>query len=732
MAAHASPSDPSGASRRIAVLGCGIRSAMTDAADPKGTDRKTDDAAGNFVRDIVVADQQSGKHGGRVATRFPPEPNGYLHIGHAKAIWVDFGLARELGGTCNLRFDDTNPTTEDVEYVEAIQEDIRWLGFEWDGLHYASDYFEALYQAATGLIEKGVAYVDSLSEEEIREYRGNYYQKGKESPHRSRSVAENLDLFRRMRAGEFKEGEHVLRAKIDLSSQNMNLRDPLLYRIRYTPHHRTGKTWCIYPMYDYAHPLSDALEKITHSICTLEFEAHRPLYDWLIQQTEVFPSRQIEFARLNLTYTVMSKRKLLELVQERVVSGWTDPRMPTLAGMRRRGYTPEAIRAFCERVGVAKSNSMCDVGLLEHYLREDLNKRCPRLMAVVRPLKLVIENFPEGEVRMLDAPLSPEDAAMGSRKVPFSRELYIDHDDFRQDPPKEFFRLAPGREVRLRYGCILRCEHVEKDAAGNPVVLRCTMDPGSWGGHAPDGRMIKGTLHWVSAAHAVPMAVRLYDRLFRVEAPGTSEEVSFLDEVNPASLQTVTAMGEPYLVDAKVGDRVQLERVGYFCLDPDTTPDQLVWNRTVTLKDSWAKIEKKITGGGAAKPAVKASAAAKPKEPKPKPGPAAEVAIEDFGKLDLRVGLVRTAALVDGADKLLKLEVDLGEGRPRQIFSGIRASYPDPQALVGLRVVVIANLKPRQMKFGLSEGMILAGGGDLGVHRVVTVGDPAKPGDRVT
>ena len=713
---------------------------MSDASepkrgDPKQTDGRTDAAAGNFVRDIVVADRASGKHGGRVATRFPPEPNGYLHIGHAKAIWVDFGLAREFGGTCNLRFDDTNPTTEDVEYVEAIQEDIRWLGFEWDGLHYASDYFEELYQLAEKLIEKGVAYVDSLSEEEIREYRGNYYQKGKESPYRGRSVADNLDLFRRMRAGEFKEGEHVLRAKIDLASQNMNLRDPLLYRIRYTPHHRTGKTWCIYPMYDYAHPLSDAVEQITHSICTLEFESHRPLYDWLIEQAGVFPSRQIEFARLGLTYTVMSKRKLLELVQKGVVGGWTDPRMPTLAGMRRRGYTPEAIRTFCERVGVAKANSMCDVGLLEHYLREDLNRRCPRGMAVLRPLKLVIENFPEGEVRELDAPLSPEDAAMGTRKLPFSRELYIDHDDFREDPPREFFRLAPGREVRLRYGCVVRCQSVVKDAAGHPVELRCTMDPGSWGGNTPDGRVIKGTLHWVSAAQALPIEVRLYDRLFSTELPGTRDDVSFLDELNPASLQAVTALGEPHLARAKVGDRVQLERVGYFCLDPDSTPEKPVWNRTVTLKDSWAKIEKKLAGGGA-KPAgekgrAAAPAAPKAKQEKARPGPAAEVAIEDFGKLDLRVGIVRTAALVEGADKLLRLEVDLGEGRLRQIFSGIRASYADPQTLVGLRVVVIANLKPRQMKFGLSEGMILAGGGADGVHRVVTI-EGAAPGDRVT
>jgi glutaminyl-tRNA synthetase len=431
-------------------------------------------APGNFVRDIIVADGQSGKYGGRVATRFPPEPNGYLHIGHAKAIGIDFGLAREFGGTCNLRFDDTNPTTEDVEYVEAIEADIRWLGYEWAGLYYASDYFEQLYQLAEKLIQKGEAYVDSLTEEQIREYRGDYYRKGKPSPYRDRPVAENLDLFRRMRAGEFPEGAHVLRGKIDLETQNMNLRDPVLYRIRYAPHHRTGKKWCIYPMYDYAHPLSDAIEKITHSICTVEFEAHRPLYDWCIRETEMFPSQQIEFARGNLTYTVMSKRKLLELVNEKVVAGWDDPRMPTLAGLRRRGYTAEAIRTFWERAGVAKADSTIDVGLLEHTLREDLESKAPRAMAVVDPIKLVIENFPAGEVRELDAPLHPENPTFGTRKVPFSRELWIERDDFLEDPPKGWFRLAPGREVRLRYACLVTCTGTERDTDGRVAVVRCT------------------------------------------------------------------------------------------------------------------------------------------------------------------------------------------------------------------------------------------------------------------
>jgi glutaminyl-tRNA synthetase len=700
------------------------------------TTTKTTTSAGNFIRDHILADQASGRHAGRVATRFPPEPNGYLHIGHAKAICVDFGLAREFGGTCNLRFDDTNPTTEDVEYVEAIQADIRWLGFEWSALHYASDYFEQIYQVAEKLIDKGKAYVDSLSEEQIREYRGDYYKKGKPSPYRDRPAAESLDLLRRMRAGQFPEGAHVLRAKIDLTTQNMNMRDPVLYRIRYAPHHRTGKTWCIYPMYDYAHPLSDAFERITHSICTLEFEAHRPLYDWCIREAEVFPSQQIEFARLNLTYTVMSKRRLAELVQKGVVSGWDDPRMPTLAGLRRRGYTPEAIRAFCERIGVAKADSTVDVGLLEHGLRDDLNRRSPRVMAVLRPLKLVIDNFLEGDVRELDAPFNPEDAAQGTRKVPFSRTLYVERDDFREDPPKDWFRLAPGREVRLRYACLVRCTDVIKDASGQPVELRCTWDPASWGGTAPDGRAVRGTLHWVSAAHAVPAEVRLYDRLFSVESPGTTEGKSFLDEMNPDSLVTLPeARLEPSLAKAAAGDRYQFERLGYFCVDLDSAPARPIWNRTVTLKDGWAKIEAKAVAVPKLAAVQKAARAASPSAPAAAGAPA-EIDIAELGRVDLRVGVVREAALVPEAQKLIKLMVDVGEGRWRQIFAGLRASYPDPAVLVGRRVVVVANLKPRQMKFGLSEGMILAGGGrDDRPHQIVTFdegGDGPQPGDKIS
>ncbi|HEY0712135.1 MAG TPA: glutamine--tRNA ligase, partial [Polyangia bacterium] len=533
------------------------------------------------------------------------------------------------------------------------------------------------------------------------------------------------------------EGAHVLRAKIDLESQNMNLRDPLLYRIRYAPHHRTGTKWCIYPMYDYAHPLSDAIEKITHSICTLEFEAHRPLYDWCIREAEMYPSQQTEFGRGNLTYTVMSKRKLLELVNGKHVNGWDDPRMPTLAGLRRRGYTPEAIKSFWERTGVSKADSVVDVGLLEHILREDLNKRAPRLMAVLRPLKVVIENFPAGEVRELEAPLSPEDASLGTRKVPFSRELYVEQEDFREDPPKEWFRLSPGREVRLRYACLITCKEVIKDAAGNPVELRCTWDPNSWGGNAPDGRTVRGTLHWVSAAQAVPAEVRLYDRLFAVENPGSKENKSFLEELNPESLVRIeNALVEPYLAAAKPGDRVQFERLGYFCADPDSTPAKKVWNRTVTLRDGWAKIEAK-----GAKPAgataKKSPPAAKPPAAKPAIEPPAEISIEDLGKIDLRVGIVKEAAVVPEAQKLLRLMVDLGEGRFRQIFTGLRAYYPDPSVLIGERVVVVANLKPRQMKFGLSEGMLLAGGGGDRPHKIVTFAptDPAaapQAGDKIT
>jgi glutaminyl-tRNA synthetase len=710
---------------------------MTDRKAQDGVTPEKDPAHGNFIREFVLEDRAAGKHGGRVATRFPPEPNGYLHIGHAKAICLDFGIAREFGGTCNLRFDDTNPTTEEVEFVDSIQADVRWLGVQWDNLYYASDYFEELYKIAERLIEKGLAFVDSSTEDEIRDYRGNYYVKGRPSPYRDRPPAESLDLFRRMRAGEFKEGAHVLRAKIDFESQNMNLRDPIIYRIRHAPHHRTGTKWCIYPLYDYAHPLSDAIEKITHSICTVEFESHRPLYDWCIEKAGVFPSRQIEFARLNLTYTVMSKRKLAELVQKKLVSGWDDPRMPTLAGLRRRGYTPEAIRAFCDRIGVAKAESVVDVGLLEHHLREDLNKRCPRLMAVLRPLRVVVENFPEGSVRELECPLHPEDPAQGSRKVPFTRTLYVERDDFRDEAVKEWYRLAPGKEVRLRYACLLTCREVVRDASGEAVELRCTMDPESWGGTSPDGRTVKGTLHWVSAERSIPLEVRLYDRLFRVENPGATEGVSFLDELNKDSLVTVEGRGEPHLGTVKAGDRVQFERLAYFAVDPDSKPGKPVFNRTVHLRDTWAKIEAKLEKPGAAKPKEAKPKDAKPKEakppkaPAPKPEPAAEVGIEDFQKLDLRVGIVRTAEIVAQADKLLRLEVDLGDGRLRQIFSGIRSVYPDPAALVGKRVVVIANLKPRQMKFGLSEGMVLAGGKD-GSLRVCTFDDGPVAGDRVS
>ncbi len=547
----------------------------------------------DFIRTIITEDREAGTNGGRVTTRFPPEPNGYLHIGHAKAICLNFGIARDFGGTCNLRFDDTNPTKEDVEYVESIEEDVRWLGFEWAGLHFASDYFEQLFDYAVVLIEKGLAYVDSQSGDEMRRARGTLTEPGTDSPFRQRPVAENLDLFRRMRAGEFPDGAHVLRAKIDMASPNINMRDPVLYRIRHAHHHRTGDAWCIYPMYDYAHSPSDAIEHITHSLCTLEYEAHRPLYDWMVDHTPV-PSkpRQIEFARLNLTYTVMSKRRLLELVQERHVSGWDDPRMPTLVGMRRRGYTPEAIRAFCERIGVAKRENIVDVALLEHAVREDLNVRANRVMGVLRPLRVVIENYPEGQSEEVDVVNNPEDAAAGTRQVPFSRVLYIEQDDFREDPPKKFFRLAPGREVRLRCAYFITCTGVVKNAAGEIVKLRATYDPATRGGDAPDGRKVKATLHWVSAAHAVDAEVRLYDRLFDVEEPGKADD--YRTVLNPASLEVVAdAKVEPAAARAAAGTRFQFERIGYFSVDKDSAPGKPVFNRTVTLKDSWAKIEQK-------------------------------------------------------------------------------------------------------------------------------------------
>ena len=551
----------------------------------------------DFIREIIVDDQRTGKHHGKVHTRFPPEPNGYLHIGHAKSICLNFGVAQEFAGRCNLRFDDTNPTKEDVEYVEAIEEDVRWLGFEWAGIFFASDYFETLYGCAEQLVRDGRAYVDSLSADEIRAYRGTLTEPGRNSPHRTRSVEENLDLFRRMRAGEFPDGAHVLRAKIDMTSPNVNMRDPTLYRIRHAHHHRTGDAWCIYPTYDYAHPISDALEGITHSLCTLEFEDHRPLYDWVVDSLKGyarFPSRpqQIEFARLNLNYTIMSKRKLLALVEQGHVAGWDDPRMPTIAGIRRRGYTPEAIRDFCNRIGVAKKENVIDVALLEHTVREDLNRRAPRALAVLRPIKVIIDNYPEGKTEEVEAINNPEDPSAGSRRIPFSRELYIDEDDFREDPPKKFFRLSPGVEVRLRYAYILKCERVVKDAAGAIAELRCTIDAESLNG-ATAQRRVKGTIHWVSAAHARTAEVRLYDRLFNSEEPGEDGRDP-LSDLNPRSLEVLTgAKIEPSLASAPVGARFQFERNGYFSVDPDSRDGRPVFNRTVTLKDTWAKIEKR-------------------------------------------------------------------------------------------------------------------------------------------
>jgi len=551
-------------------------------------------APSNFVRDIITEDLKTGKYGGRVMTRFPPEPNGYLHIGHAKSICLNFGLAADFGSVCNLRFDDTNPTKEEVEYVEAIKEDIRWLGFDWgDRLYYASDYFEQLYEYAVQLIKAGKAYVDSLSAEEIREYRGDFNRPGKESPYRNRSVEENLDLFERMRAGEFEDGAHVLRAKIDMASGNMNMRDPVMYRILHQEHHRTGDKWCIYATYDWAHGQSDSIEGITHSICTLEFEDHRPLYDWFLDQLGIHHPQQIEFARLNISDTIMSKRKLLQLVEEGFVSGWDDPRMPTISGLRRRGYTPEAIRDFAERIGVARNESLVDVALLEHCLREDLNKRSPRVMAVLRPLRVVIENYPEDQVEHLEAVNNPEDASVGTREVPFSRTLYIERDDFREDPPKKYFRLAPGREVRLKHAYYVTCVGVMKDKqTGEVVELRCTYDPESRGGSSPDGRKVRGTLHWVSAPHALEAEVRLYDHLLSVADP-SAEEGDFKDYLNADSLEVLTSCRvEPSLAEASPGSGYQFLRLGYFCVDPDSSEDKLVFNRTVSLRDTWAKIEK--------------------------------------------------------------------------------------------------------------------------------------------
>jgi len=554
-------------------------------------------APSHFIRNIIIEDLKQNKNGGRVHTRFPPEPNGYLHIGHAKSICLNFGLAAEFNGLCNLRFDDTNPSTEDVEYVDSIKGDIRWLGFDWDHReYYASDYFEQLYQYAIQLIKGGKAYVCDLSADEIRDYRGTLTEPGKNSPYRERPIEENLDLLQRMKAGEFPDGARTLRAKIDMASPNLNMRDPVMYRILHATHHRTGDKWCIYPTYDFAHGQSDSIEGITHSICTLEFEDHRPLYDWFLDQLNIHHPQQIEFARLNLTHTVLSKRRLLQLVRQKHVTGWDDPRMPTLAGFRRRGYTPEAIRNFCERIGVAKRNSMVDIAMLEHCLREDLNKRAPRVMAVLRPLKIVIENYPEGQVEELEAVNNPEDPTMGTRRVPFSGELYIEQEDFREEPPKGFFRLSPGREVRLRYAYIIKCEKVIKDPdTGTVTELRCTYDPDTKSGSSQSKRKVKATIHWVSATHAIGAEVRLYDHLFTKEDLDDIPEGSdWLANINPKSLERLTGSRvEPLLAKAKGGERYQFERLGYFSVDSaDSSPGSLVFNRTVTLRDTWAKMER--------------------------------------------------------------------------------------------------------------------------------------------
>lgn len=561
----------------------------------KLNDEETEVRYSNFIQDIIDEDMKSGRFGNRVHTRFPPEPNGYLHIGHAKSICLNFGIAAQNKGLTNLRFDDTNPSKEEDEYVESIKTDVKWLGFDWDDrLFYASNYFEDLYQYAVKLIEIGKAYVCDLSADQIREYRGTLKEPGKESPYRNRSVEENLDLFTRMRAGEFEDGSRVLRAKIDMASPNLNMRDPVIYRIMRATHHRTGDKWCIYPMYDFAHPLSDAKEGITHSICTLEFEAHRPLYNWLLETLDVeCKSRQVEFARLNLNYTVMSKRKLLQLVKEGHVRGWDDPRMPTISGLRRRGYTPESIREFCSRIGVAKGNSIVDLGLLEHCIREELNAKATRVMGVLRPLKVVIDNYQEGLVEEFEVPNNPEDPTAGNRKVPFARTIYIDQEDFCENPPKKYFRLAPGQEVRLKSAYIIKCESLVKDEkTGEVIEVHCSYDPGSRGGNAPDGRKVKGTIHWVSAEHAFDAEVRLYDTLFNDPNPGADENVNFLDQINPGSLEVLTnCKMEPGLKNAKPGDMFQFLRLGYFCVDSvDSKPGAPVFNRTVSLKDSWAKI----------------------------------------------------------------------------------------------------------------------------------------------
>lgn len=681
----------------------------------------------DFIRDIIDKDLLEGKNQRRVATRFPPEPNGYPHIGHAKSVCLNFGIAKQYAGTCNLRMDDTDPSGEDMEYVNSIIQDVRWLGFDWqDRLYFASDYYEQLYQFALKMIRDSKAYVCDLTAEETRQYRGTLTEPGKESPYRNRSVAENLELFEKMKNGEFEEGTHVLRAKIDMASKNITMRDPVMYRIKKVYHYRTGEKWCIYPMYDFAHCLSDYIEGITHSICTLEFENNRPLYDWFLDQlVEGDRPHQIEFARLNLSYTVLSKRKLIELVEQGLVSGWDDPRMPTISGMRRRGYTPESIRDFCERIGVAKNNSMIDMALLENCVRDDLNKKAPRIMAVLNPLKMIVDNYPEDKIEEFEIPYHPEDATLGSRKVPFSNTLYIEQDDFMESPPGKFFRLAPGREVRLRGAYFITCTSIRKDEkTGSITELHCTYDPKTRGGHAPDGRKVKGTLHWVSADHAVTAEVRLYDRLFAVEnVPAETEKTGndYKDYLNPESLVMLdNAKLEPSVKHSSHMINYQFERQGYFCLDAtDSREDALVFNRTVSLRDSWAKTEKKIIIDESKNKEIKKNITVP------------EITIDDFTKLDLRVGRILDAEPVEGADKLIKLMVDIGEAKPRQIFAGIRQAYPDHKSIIGKLVVVLANLKPRKMKFGVSEGMILAGGSG-NTWNICTFEDNPHPGDKVS
>ena len=667
----------------------------------------TEKVSTDFIREIVNQDIASGKYKvGDIRTRFPPEPNGYLHIGHAKALWIDFGVARDYKGKTMLRMDDTNPVKEDVEYVDAIKEDIHWMGFDWEGdVRYASDYFEKMYEYAVLMIEKGLAYVDDQTADQIRETRGTLTEPGKESPWRNRSVEENLDLFKRMRAGEFADGEKVLRAKIDMASPNINFRDPVMYRILHATHHRTGDKWCIYPMYDWAHGLEDSIEGITHSLCTLEFEIHRPLYNWFLEQLPVHRPQQIEFSRLNLTYTVMSKRKLLKLVQEKHVNGWDDPRMPTICGFRRRGYTPTAIMDFLGRGGITKFNGIIDIALLENSLREELNKTASRYMGVLNPLKVVLTNYPEGQIEWLEAVNNPEDPAAGTRKLPFGRELYIDRDDFREVPPPKYYRLAPGAEVRLRWGYFITCQEVVKDANGNIVELRCTYDPQTKGGNAPDGRKVKGTIQWVEATNAIDAEIRQYDRLFTKEDPDDLEEgqEDFLANLNPDSLHILhNCKLEPALGKLTPETRVQLERVGYFCADRyDYSPEHPVFNLTVSLKDSWAKIEKKEEPAKAAPKAEKKTE----KKTAEQPVNVAVIGVEDFAKLQLKVAKVLEAERVENADKLLKLQVDCGE--KRQIVAGV-AAYYKPEEIVGKLIVMVVNLKPAVIRGIESNGMLLA------------------------